>query len=247
MAKKPIQQEETNFWISISDLMAGVLIIFILLFIFKMLDYQGEIEKQEVVTMELNELQEELTKTKQKIIELSSTRLKIIALLKEEFEKESLDIVIDEDTGAIKLREGILFDQSKSDIKTDGKKFLQEFIPIYLRILLENKEIREEIGEIIIEGHTDDVGTYVYNLELSQNRSLNVVKFLMSDEFKYKNKNLLIKYLTANGKSFSHLVYKDDEVDRDSSRRVEFKFKLREEETLLEIKKQLEEGVVDNE
>ncbi|MTI71441.1 MAG: OmpA family protein [Firmicutes bacterium] len=247
MGKKPIYKEENSFWISISDLMAGVLIIFILLFIFKMLDYQGEIEKKEVATHELNKIQDELKQTKQKVIELSSTKLKIIALLKEEFEKEEIDIVIDENTGAIKLREGILFDTSKSTIKPDGKVFLQEFIPVYLRILLENEEIRQELGEIIIEGHTDDVSTYIYNLKLSQDRAFNVVKYLISKEFKYQNKDLLKKYLTANGKSYSNLIYKDGKVDRESSRRVEFKFKLKEEETLLEIKKQLEKGEINNE
>ena len=120
-------------------------------------------------------------------------------------------------------------------------------MPVYFRILLDNEEIRKELGEIIIEGHTDDISSYIYNLKLSQDRSFNVVKFLMSDEFEYKNKKLLIKYLTANGKSFSNLIYKEGEVDRDSSRRVEFKFKLKEEETLLEIKKQLEEGEMYNE
>lgn len=240
MFKKRVEEEETNFWISISDLMAGILIIFILLFIFKMLDYQGEIEKQEVIQQELNE-------TKDKIIELTNTRLKIIALLKKEFEKEEIDILIDENTGAIKLREGILFDTSESIIKEEGKEFLKEFMPVYFRILLDNEEIREELAEIIIEGHTDDVSTYMYNLKLSQLRSYNVVDLLFSDEFNYKNKDLLVKYLTANGKSYSNLIYKDNAVDRDSSRRVEIKFKLKEEETLLEIKRELEKGAKDNE
>ena len=241
MFKKRVEEEETNFWISISDLMAGILIIFILLFIFKMLDYQGEIEKQEVI-------QEELNETKEKIIQLTNTRLIIIALLKEEFEKEEIDILIDENTGAIKLREGVLFDTSESIIKEEGKEFLKEFMPIYFRILLDNEEIRQELAEIIIEGHTDDVSTYMYNLKLSQLRSYNVVELLFSDEFNYKNKDLLVKHLTANGKSYSNLIYKENnEVDRDSSRRVEFKFKLKEEETLLEIKRELEKGAQDDE
>ncbi len=240
MQKKTSMEEESNYWISISDLMSGILIIFILLFIYKMLDYQGEIEKQK-------DLQSELTKTKQMVIELSNTRMKIIALLKEEFEKEHLDIVIDANTGAIKLKEGILYDTGKSLIKEDGKVFLQRFMPIYLRILLENEEIKKELGEIIIEGHTDDVNTYIYNLKLSQDRAFNVVSYLMSSEFSYMNKSELEKFLTANGKSFSNLVYNSrGEIDRESSRRVEFKFKLKEEETLLKIKKQLEEGVVNN-
>lgn len=235
MRKMRKNNDDPNFWISISDLMAGILIIFILLFILKMLDYQGEIDKKKEVTQELEE-------TKQKVIELSSTRLKIITLLKDEFEKQNLDIAIDENTGAIKLKENILFDSSKSELKSTGKDFLQKFMPIYFKILLENKDIRKELGEIIIEGHTDDVSKYIYNLQLSQDRALNVVKYLMSNEFDYKNREILIKYITANGKSFSDLIYKDGNVDRDGSRRVEFKFKLKEEETLLKIKKELEKG-----
>jgi chemotaxis protein MotB len=165
------REEEVDYWISYSDLMAGILIVFILLFIFKMVDYQDAItdykegiRKQEEMIYELDETRKELAMTKEKVIELSSTRLKIIALLQDEFDKQNIKIIIDPDTGAIKLKEGILFDTGKSIIKEDGKEFLEQFIPVYLRILLGNPEIREEIAEIIVEGHTDDVGTYIYNL-----------------------------------------------------------------------------------
>jgi chemotaxis protein MotB len=245
------REEEIDYWISYSDLMAGILIVFILLFIFKMVDYQDAItdykegiRKQEEMIYELDETRKELAMTKEKVIELSSTRLKIIALLQDEFDKENIKIIIDPDTGAIKLKEGILFDTGKSIIKEDGKEFLEQFIPVYLRILLGNPEIREEIAEIIVEGHTDDVGTYIYNLNLSQERAFNVVRYLLGDDFEYRYKEELKGYITANGKSFSKLIYNDaNEIDREGSRRVEFKFRLTEEETLMEIKKQLEEAI----
>lgn len=235
MADKYYSEEETNYWISFSDLMAGLLIIFILLFVLTMLDNRRDSEK-------LQGIQSELEETKQMVIELSSTRAKIITLLQEAFEKENIDIVIDINTGAIKLREGILYDVGKSEIKKEGKIFLQKFIPVYLHILLENEEIEKELAEIIIEGHTDNVGTYLYNLNLSQDRAFNVVEFILSNEFQYNNKEKMQKYLTANGKSFANLIYVDGEIDKDNSRRVEFKFRLKEEETLLEINKRLEEG-----
>jgi len=247
------KEEEVNYWPSYSDLMAGILIVFMLLFIYIFAGYQTDKQRREIEhataqqelkkkDQELERTKKELGETRQRVIELSSTKEKIIDLLREEFEKENLKVEIDDDTGAIKLKDSILFDTGKSIIKEEGKKFLQKFIPVYVRILLGNSEVQQQLAEIIIEGHTDDVGSYLYNLDLSQDRAFNVVKYLLGEEFDYEYKEELKKYITANGRSFSKLIYDEDQnVDRDKSRRVEFQFRLKEEEILMEIKKRLEE------
>ena len=164
--KRKSQEEETSYWISFSDLMASILIIFILLFVFSIVNYQ-----------------QSMSEAQQRIQELTSTRIKIITRLQEAFEKQDINIAIDTKTGAIKLDETILFDTDKSELKPEGKKFLKKFIPIYLKILLEDEEIKKEISQIIIEGHTDNQGGYTYNLRLSQSRSLSVAEYLLSDNF----------------------------------------------------------------
>jgi len=219
--------EEHSFWMSYSDLMASILIIFILLFIYKILDYQTGLERKEKV-----------------IQDLTNTRLKIIALLQKEFEKEHLSIEIDPRTGAIKLSESVLFDYGKSELKPEGKVFLNKFIPIYLRILLGNPEIKKEIAQIIVEGYTDNKGDYIFNLNLSQERAFSVVKYLFDDHFNYPYKNELKNYITANGRSYINLIYNPDgTINAQKSRRVEFQFRLNEEKTILKIKKELEEGI----
>lgn len=225
--KKSKREEETSYWISFSDLMASVLIIFILLFVYKLIEFQDN-----------------LNETEKKIQELTSTRTKIISMLQDEFEKENIDIVIDPKTGAIQLNESILFDTGKSELKEEGKEFSKNFMPIYVSILLGNKEIRNEISQIIIEGHTDDVGGYLSNLKLSQERSLSVAEFLINPDFNYEYKSDLEKYLTINGRSYSQPIFNEDgSINRDASRRVEIKFRLQEEEVLLQIQKELEEGI----
>ena len=247
------KEEEVNYWPSYSDLMAGILIVFMLLYIYIFAGYQTDKQRREIEhataqqelkkkDQELERTKKELGETRQRVIELSSTKEKIIDLLREEFEKENLKVEIDDDTGAIKLKDSILFDTGKSIKKEEGKKFLQKFIPVYVRILLGNSEVQQQLAEIIVEGHTDDVGSYLYNLDLSQDRAFNVVKYLLGEEFDYEYKEELKKYITANGRSFSKLIYDEDQnVDRDKSRRVEFQFRLKEEEILMEIKKRLEE------
>lgn len=46
-----------------------------------------------------------------------------------------------------------------------------------------SEDFRDYISQIIIEGHTDDEGSYMYNLELSQNRALAVVKKIYDENF----------------------------------------------------------------
>ncbi len=226
LKKKRSQEEEPGFWISFSDLMASILIIFILLFVYKLVEYQASLSEKE-----------------QQIQELTSTRVKIIEMLQEEFEKENIDINIDPKTGTIKLNESILFDTSKSELKKEGKEFAKKFIPIYVKILLGNEEVRSQLSQIIIEGHTDDVGSYMSNLKLSQDRTLSVAKFLLDDEFDYKYKKDLQEYITLNGRSYSDpILDKNGKINRDASRRVEIKFRLKEEEILLEIQNKLETG-----
>lgn len=226
--KKKINKEEgAGYWVSFSDLMSGVLIVFILLFIYKLVDYQQSMSQKE-----------------QMIQDLSSTRLQIIALLQEEFKKENIDIIIDAKTGAITLSEGILFDYGKNELKPEGKEFLERFIPIYAQILFGDKEILSHVSQVIIEGHTDNDSTYMYNLKLSQERAFSVVEFLLSDGFNYSNKEKLQQYLTANGRSYSELIKnKDGKINTDASRRVEIKFRLNEEETLMKIQDELKKAI----
>lgn len=229
LKKKRRIEEGNGYWISFSDLMSGVLIIFMLLFIYKILDYQNNIESKEAM-----------------IESLSSTRAQIITMLQEEFEKEDIDILIDPKTGAIRLSEAILFDYGRNELKEEGKSFLQKFIPIYVRILFSDEKIKSQVSQIIIEGHTDDSGDYIYNLKLSQERALSVVEYLIGDGFNYDYKNDLQYNLTANGRSFSELITNEDStVNADASRRVEIKFRLNEEETLMQIKQELERGLND--
>ena len=210
--KKSKQDEETSYWLSFSDLMASVLIIFILLFVYNLVVYDESMNEREKM-----------------IQELTSTRMKIIAMLQEEFDKEDIDIIIDPKTGAIQLNESILFDTGKSQLKDEGKVFAEKFIPIYVNILLGNAEIKSQLSQIIIEGHTDDVGGYLYNLKLSQERSLSVAQFLLNPEFNYKYKDEMEKYLTINGRSYSEpILNSDDSINKDASRRVEIKFRLKE-------------------
>lgn len=221
-------EEGSSYWLSIGDLMASVLIIFILIFVYQVLDMNEKIEKKDQI-----------------IKEITNTKNKIIEKLSGEFDKDTLKIIIDPKTGAIKLDEKILFSTGEYKLKEEGKEYLRKFVPIYTELLLSDSEIKESLAQIIVEGHTDDIGSYMNNLELSQKRAFAVVDFIFNGMPDFSNKEELKKYITANGRSFMKTIKNEQtgEIDRDKSRRVEFQFKLKEDEALEKVRTQLEEVI----
>lgn len=179
---------------------------------------------------------EEFDITKAKIKSLTGIKINVITKLKEKLGKS---INIDEKSGAIKFSSNILFDQGAYKLKDESKKELNQVLKKYLTTLLDDKEIRKYIHGITIEGHTNSDGSYLSNLELSQQRALEVMQFLY--ESNTINKDLLNKYVSSSGKSSSDLIYKDGVEDKDNSRRIEIKFIIKNDEAVKELQNYLGE------
>ena len=177
---------------------------------------------------------EEFDITKAKIKTLTGIKINVIKKLKEKLGKS---INIDEKSGAIKFSSNILFDQGAYKLKEESKKELNGVLKNYISTLLEDKEIRKYIHGITIEGHTNSDGSYLSNLQLSQQRALEVMQFLY--ESNTINKELLNKYVSSSGKSSSDLIFKDGVEDKDASRRIEIKFIIKNEEAVKELQNYL--------
>ncbi|MDD3054582.1 MAG: OmpA family protein [Aliarcobacter sp.] len=180
---------------------------------------------------------EEFDITKAKIKTLTGIKINVIKKLKEKLGKS---INIDEKSGAIKFSSNILFDQGAYKLKEESKKELNGVLKNYISTLLEDKEIRKYIHGITIEGHTNSDGSYLSNLQLSQQRALEVMQFLY--ESNTISKDLLNKYVSSSGKSSSELIYnKDGSEDKDNSRRIEIKFIIKNDEAVKELQNYLGE------
>ncbi|WP_163152241.1 OmpA family protein [Anoxybacillus sp. MB8] len=219
------KKAEVNYWMSYADLMSAMLMVFALLLTLVILDYRELLEKKE-----------------KQIKEVVSVKTEIIKALTEEFEKSNMSIEIDQQTGAIRFPGSILFKTNSSEISEEGKTFLKKFIPKYMGILLQDR-FKNEISSIIIEGHTDKQGTYMYNMSLSQSRAYSVLAYIYSEQFpNFKERELSKKYITANGRSFSSpLTDEKGQYDPERSRRVEFLFRLKEDEAIKAIEKLVNE------
>jgi len=182
------------------------------------------------------------------IDKLIGLRSRIIEELRDELRGAGLDAVVDKNTGAIAFTGAVLFDFGKNELKEGGKTLLDAFIPVYIRTLM-SEENEGYVGEIIIEGHTDTDGSYLTNLALSQERALAVATYCLGSEMMgltSSEKQMLQTILTANGRSFADPVYAPDgSVDKEASRRVVFKFRMKDSEMIDQMSEILEGEQVD--
>ena len=194
-------------------------------------------EKLLTQTKEHQKLVEEFDITKAKIKSLTGIKLNVIAKLKEKLGKS---INIDEKSGAIKFSSNILFDQNQYQLKEDAKKELSKTLKKYLSTLLDDKDMRKYIESITIEGHTNSDGSYISNLQLSQQRAYAVMQFLYDSNI--IDKKLLSNYVNSSGRSSADLIVDEKGVeDKDASRRIEIKFSIKNEEAVKELQNYLGE------
>ena len=193
---------------------------------------------QQSLSLQQSKIEEQaalLAAQQTEIDKLIGLRSRIIEELRDELRRENLDAVVDRNTGAIAFTGAVLFDTNRNELKDSGKALLNAFLPVYIRTLM-SEENEGYVGEIIIEGHTDTSGSYLHNLALSQERALAVAEYCLGPEMTEltnQEKQMLQRILTANGRSYADPVYKaDGTVDMEASRRVVFKFRMKDSEMI---------------
>ncbi len=234
---QPRPDPPPDYWISYSDVMAGLIFTFILLLVLIMTEFRHQESQAAAQEQQLEQVLQENQEIRREVQQLLGVKEEIIRRLMLEFGDR---IQIDEQTGAITFSDSVLFGYDSRTLSAEGRERLADFIPRYMRVLL-SPDFRPHISEIIVEGHTDSTGGYLYNLELSQARARAVVEYIFSPEFPdFPERTDLQRYLTVNGRSFSQLVLVDGVEDPQQSRRVEFKFRLKDEEAVRRVQEMLE-------
>lgn len=193
----------------------------------KKIDEELIVEEQKKIAAQLNK---ELTETKQTVAKLTSVKDNVIQKLRQKLGDK---IEVDPNSGTLRISGNILFRQSEYELIEESKLSLKNILTEYIKVLIEDEEIKKNLDRIIIEGHTNSDGDYLLNLELSQKRALSVMKFLLGLNPEFE-KDLKI-FATANGRSETDLIYENNQEDKFASRRIEIKFKLKNEEIINNI------------
>ncbi|HIQ46872.1 MAG TPA: hypothetical protein EYH57_04540 [Sulfurovum sp.] len=180
-------------------------------------------------------LLQKLQSQKAKIKSLTGIKLHVVAALKEAL-GDNIDI--DKKSGSLRLASNILFGSGEATLKPEAKVSLKKAFEEYIGTLVKDPEIKTHLDKIIIEGHTDSVGSYIYNLNLSQKRALAVMEYLLTLDFT-KEHNIR-PLMTASGRAYLDAIMVNGVEDKNASRRIEIKFRLKNEDAMNEIEKVLD-------
>lgn len=195
---------ESPFWISFSDLMSALMTLFLVVMAVTLIAVTKSVTAEEEAKIQ-----------REKDIHTLMAQIKLDSAQK--------SVAVDESTYRIDLGEVVRFESGNFTIKPEAAKFLRDYIPILLKAK-STQEGEKWMRRVVVEGFTDQDGTYLYNLGLSLNRSRSVVCTLFarptSDETPLTEAQLrqIQDLFLVGGYSFNSI-----QKDKAASRRVELK------------------------
>lgn len=196
----------------VTDLMTSLVMVFILLFVASMPQTSSEAKS-------------ELQENKDDVQAALQDHLWRLGLSLDADPRDPLTLMI-------VVPENVLtFEFGQSKLSAQADRFLEQAMPFYAAAVCGG--LRHTIDSLAIQGHTDDRGDDAYNLQLSQERSLAVmVKGLKVIRTQAPMAYQCFQEITsASGRGRQELIYGPaHQVDREKSRRVIFKIRLRSTE-----------------
>lgn len=248
---------DSGYDLSISDLMAALCCIFVLVTI----SIITSLQEKNSLADKYRELQLELFLDLQK--EMGN-------------DLEKWGAKIDPETLTIRFSTEDGFEGNEAILKDGYKNVLQEFFPKLIRVL-EKDKYKNEIEEIRIEGFTapangyDENGKllfvegseedYTTGIELSQLRTTNVLLYCLEQtnysqetdpEKMEKEKDWIRKHIVSNGYSFSRPLGVDGKLieeerkltdaEKAASRRVEFRIKTNSDKIVQQFQNNMEKN-----
>lgn len=194
---------ESPFWISFSDLMSALMVLFLV-----------------VMAVTLVAVTQSIDTATRATIERSAAISKVMAMIAND--PKSAGVGVDQQNFRIDLGKEVRFDSGSYTISVPAGQFLRNYIPVLLKAK-ETPEGQRWMRSVVVEGFTDEDGTYLYNLQLSLDRSRSVVCSLFQstasgDALTPAQLRKVQELFLVGGYSFNSI--KKDKAD---SRRVEFK------------------------
>ena len=210
------QRATEEHWIPLSDLMTGLMMIFMLISVISMMQAQASNTAMRTVAQDYGQSRRDLYRD-----------------LRREFQPDlqRWRATLDPDLTIRFDQPNVLFDTGRADLKPGFRAILADFFPRYLRIISDPR-YRANISEIRIEGHTSTMWgagvsadeAYFRNMELSQTRTRSTLQYVLLLPEVADDKRWLTQHLTANGLSSSRTLRNPDGSENvEASQRVEFR------------------------
>ncbi len=230
-----------DYALSISDLMAGLLFVFIIALV--------------IFAIVLNTLIEQKKEELYQMTNARQIRDEMLYSLQNSLREYGINVIIDLENGILRIPEKVLFRSGSATLDEDGMQsmtvvamVLDSLLPEYAYIMDSNGVIidksnntKKKLEAILVEGHTDNVplvagAPFKDNWDLSASRAITTFQSIL------KVRPRLDSLLNAkNQKIFSVSGYADcrpvednmDEAGRAANRRIDLRFLMMPPDTLV--------------
>jgi len=233
--------EGENYFISMTDMMVGLLFVFIIMLMTFALSYrqredvsQGDIEK-------LRKAVEVVDRKIEDFKEVYQTRARFLEDMERRLQKAGVPVQVDLTSGVLRLGEGILFKPEDPNLIPEGRLNIQklgvvlaEVLPCYLGPNVYRaatcSPIREvTLESVFLEGHADSSGNVQRNWDLSVNRAISTYREL--DRHPSKVTSLINPagehlFSVSGYGSFRPVETNDTPLGRAANRRIDLRFNM---------------------
>lgn len=221
--------EENPYWISFSDLMSALLVVFILAAV--------------ALIIELTETQKKIEKDIDQLRNAELARKDILLEIRDELSARGIKVIVTENTKMLRIPEETLSFKPNS-YQLPWEKDKRELIAVIGDVLHTaiNKKFNDDnnslmryqyLDTVFIEGHTDSLATHRYeggNWELSTRRAIKLWEFWGESLSRTPSFQEMVnksgeKLFSVSGYADSRTIQPDDTVEhRKSNRRIDIRF-----------------------
>src|SRR6516164_4353092 len=203
-------EAEKPFWISYADRMTALMVLFLVVMSVALL----------AVTRTVSQIEQE-----------KAQRQEDIAKLLDEVEQAAdryPGVKVDRDRDIIDFGDKAHFDKGRYSLNPDQDRLLRAFVPEVLAIA-RNDLGRKWLKQVVVEGFASPEGDYLYNLNLSLQRSQRVLCVLLAQPYPGEHAmsqselEQIRDLFLVGGYSFNSAKFNDITASYDESRRVELR------------------------
>ncbi len=186
----PSPPTDSDYLASISDLMSGLLFVFIITLVLFALDFQRSSHDLRVTQQQLARTQQELTNTEE-------LRRFLVEFIAQRLRERGVRVSVDIETATLRLPEEVLFPLGSAELTPAGRNATAALADVLASILpcfaVPTKGVRPprctdfwhpgRLEAVFIEGHTDDLplkpgAPFASNWELSTARAITCFRLL---------------------------------------------------------------------
>lgn len=193
VASRPEESEESYF-VSMTDIMVGLLFIFIIMLMAFALYLKREQERTADLQKDTRKTVEVVRDEVSRMRDLESQRTEMLREIESRLARRGVQVIIREGSGVLQLPEDVLFGSDERELDAEGVQAIRHVavaldavLPCYALVpseIPQSPSCPERDGSglrlqaVFVEGHTDSVGSDDYNWDLSADRAINTFQEL---------------------------------------------------------------------